>query len=1368
MKTKPLITSKALEVNLENTRVEQLEIPADHQSFIRYSADYWGIHKRTEEFFHEYHHPFSNSMVVAEELRKILLSDQWFYHSLPNSFNCFKTLGNLVSELLDRQISAEVQAVLAKTIVEFLSQYGALTDSDPKVWDLFFSILEKCYKKYPRVICEISHFLKKNFASSFSEPQYIQKTFDFSRTVFKHNLSLWQEEAPIENWLEEKKRFFSSDHSGLVEQIGNGFFVRQLKQLHDANSWDDIEKHVASHSEIAAYYRNCIDCFDKSRERFYYLMFLLHIPAMSSLQDQLLWEINKLLRSVSSEMDEAGLIDFIDEIIELFKGFKQTHLSMVLDCILTLGKEVKGSDHRKVISFLENKLIEFGFVTPGIVYMKDDWQVHVDPNHIKNIRTWLELIESAPFTFRKLLSALIVNLRLGGIFIFDTDLFQRDISRLLNSNISPIYKQVKQLARIFPVYFNEIGAEGELREVTTLMDEISNRKDKLVHFLRKQVHIEGNNSHINLTFKILNFWYDGNLEQIKPLLPTDVFAAIDKESKWFTGVHDLVQSLCKEKHCSPVELLQIPEKEFDKLLEQTPSDSPTDKQRLKHLYRLYFLLREKYSFESIDVKALLGKYPFFEDASINEFEESLHSKQNEKAILLIFGFMKQLNDVICNPQYSEGWEDIYHKRHVAFGIPSMYGQYRESKFEALGLTFRLERIASRLMEEEINNFNSEYITARSLKTIYRFLKLFRQGLELDGITSQGFESNLQMLRYGLTSESFSLGQYINLFQFMAQSIKEIINTYFYRFYDQPLRMIVPQLFVEEGQEGEKEFNQLVHKKSELFYRDVMSSSFLIQLLDNFVLKVLDSLRNMVENLSPDVLTHIMSYDPELVISPLYKATEKVDNQIFLGSKAYFLKKLYLFGFPVPPGFVLTTEVFRRRNAIRAHKALEKELDDLIKYHIHQLETMTGKKYGSPNNPLLLSVRSGTAISMPGAMNTFLNVGMNDKIVEALSKMPNFGWTSWDCYRRFLQSWGMAHGIERDVFDEVMVAFKNKYHVEQKILFSSQQMREMAFAYKKVMHEHGVHFQDHPFEQLKQAILSVLDSWSSERAIVYRDHLQIAPQWGTAVVIQQMVLGNIDEKSGTGVVFTHSPHITKPGIYLNGDFTLCSQGEDIVAGLVHTLPVSDFQKDLLGDGRLMTMQNAFPSIYKRLHDISGQMMEQFGFGHQEIEFTFESDEAKDLFILQVRDQDTRKPDQVAVFKPQDMKLAGHGAAGGGGALNGIVAFDMEDIKQLMLISKDQKIILVRPDTVPDDIAMIFECDGLITGRGGATSHAAVAAARLGKVCILNCQKLVVDEKNKTCYLNGFEFHVGDKIAIDGHLGNIFYGHYDIEFTEVFSV
>ena len=1360
--------SGALKVNLAETRKVKIDVPAHHKEILNLSDGHWGIHKRTKAFFEELHHPYVNHNVIAEEYRKIILGDRWLYEQSEKPEQNVTTLLDIPAELFKKPIDEEVANQLFRTYIEFFGNHTPGTDAYTKTLaDHLLQVLHDLIGNRPGILVKNNDHLKKHLTSLAGHPYFRAPLTEIIRKVLHNSIQYWETNSQTEEWFSQKKDLFTRDYSSDVQSIGKTFFAKQKDALKNCDDWESLCSSVLFFNETALYFKEFIERFEKHIEKFYYILYLLHLPGMAAHKTQLLWELNKIIRNIRKELDKDEFTLFLENIFPLFSELKTTYMSTVLECILTLGKEVIEIRERRVISLFENKLIELAFAGPGIVHIQENWQLKVDPNHLKNIRVWLELIMHAPYTFRKLLSALIVNLRLGGIFIFDTDLFQRDITRLLNSDISPLYKQIKQLTRIFPVYFNEIGAEGELREVTTVMDELSGRQDKLIHFLRKQVHIEGNNTHIDLCKKIFNYWYDGDKNHLVRHLPAEVHAQLNNKSRWFTGVNRLLGKIGDHSHMGPGDLLKLSKDRFDKLIAKTEHPNRDDKKRIELLFQLYALLREKYSFDVSDISTVLKRHHFFSEKEIVRLNKYLNSGKIDKGLQMVFQFIDRLNQVIFDPAFSEGWESIYHKRHIAFGIPSMYGQYREDKFEALGLIFRLERLASNLMEEKIYALQTKYITAKSLKSSYHILSLFRKGLELDGINSQGFDSNLQMLKYGLTSESFSLAQFINLFQFMAKNVKDIINTYFFGFYDQPLRMIIPQIIDPGKQLSQNETREAIIKHSEKFYREILATSFLIQPLDNYISRMIHSLQDMIDHFKPEIIRDIMSYDPGLVASPLFKPTPKMDNQIFLGSKAYFQKKLLMEGFPVPPGFVLSTEVFRRKRAIRSNPSLEAEMDSLIKVHLQKLEKKTRQKYGSHKNPLLLSVRSGTAISMPGAMNTFLNIGLNDHIVESLSKKSNFGWTSWDCYRRLLQSWGMTHGIDRDVFDQVMIDFKDKYRVEQKIQFSDKQMREMALSYKEILLRENIDFKEDVWSQLKHAIRCVFDSWDSDRANVYRNHLQIADEWGTAVVIQQMVLGNIDEYSGTGVVFTQNPMIQKPGIYLNGDFTLCSQGEDIVAGLVHALPVSVSQKQLTGRENQQSMEELLPDIFRRLHSLAYELVDTRGFNHQEIEFTFESSDPADLYILQIRDQDTQKAEKLQVFvdRVSDMHLLGRGIGGGGGALSGRLAIDMDDIHHLRKKHPGQACILLRPDTVPDDIPMIFECDGLVAARGGTTSHAAVTAAKLGKVCVLNCRPLQVNEKAKTCSINGETLVPGDLISIDGFSGNIYKGQYRTDYTEI---
>ena len=1362
--------SKALEANLAETRYKDIVIPANLQAFIELSKDYYGINKRAQECIIEYLHPFSNRLFVVEQLREIVISDFWFYAGIPDPNAGFREPLQLFAALLEPGLKDELGEQVVKTLLELtgLIVKEKRDNLYPTVHYCLNILTASLEGNATAFIRASKHFIKQlDDAAQFEE--FRAEVVDLTKNVLLKNLGFWQETTRIEQWYEERKIFLSSNFETIVAFAGKPWFEKMQTKTENANEWQIIRSGIPVYDDVANRFGELTDELPSFIDKFFYTFYLLHLPGMLHVKDRLIWSINKVLRNALEELGTEDLFGFTDRIFELCEELRHDHISAVLDCILTLGKKIVDrdkTDDQQYINYFEKKLIDFGFETPGIVYVNKNWQINVNENHIKNIRVWLELIEYSQSVMEKLLSALIVNLKLGGIFISDTDLFQREITKVLNSNIAPYYKKVKQLTRIFPVYFHEIGAEGEIRNVTTNMDEINGRQDRLVHFLRKQVHTESNNTLIDLTRRIFRFWHDANKDALQPFVPTDVFDSIDVNNEYFTVIHTLLNQVLKESGLGFNQLLELDNDHFESLLKKYPAEYENDIHRLTCIHVLYALLKEKYSFETVDIISILRRYSFIDNQEISRFETAMKKEDFDMALKLIYQFMERLKKIIFNPEPSQGWENIYHKRHIAIGIPSMYGTYREPKFEALGLTFRLEKIATRLMEKIIDRINLDYISAKTLNRLHEVLEYFREGLELDGIHNQGFNSNLSMFRYSLTSRSFSLHQYINIFQFLADNVKVTIDKYFLRTYEYPLKAIIPQLYFNGIKASEKEKNQMVNRKSEEFYRDIISSAFLVQPLDNLISRVLNSLRNMVDKYPAELISDVMSYNSDLVISPIHAETLHVDNQIFLGSKAFFLKKLYLAGFPVPPGFILTTEVFRRRYAISSHSEIRKEIDELITSNLRNLEKITGCRFGNPKKPLLLSVRSGTAISMPGAMDTFLNVGMNDDLVEGLSRQDNFAWTSWDCYRRFIQSWGMAHGIHRDVFDSIMRDYKKRYGIDLKMYFLPEHMRQIAKTYLQAVIDNNVHFEQDLYRQLNHTINCVFDSWNSIRAGVYRKHMQIADEWGTAVIVQKMILGNLNYNSGTGVVFTQNPLRERPGVHLYGDFTLCSQGEDIVGGLVTPLPIGETQRKQLNlDGQ--SLQTTHPEIYKRIHQIATEMTEDLGYSPQEIEFTFESDRSEDLYILQTRDQDLHQPTKINVFSshPDQMKLIGRGIGIGGGAMNGIVAIDMNDLNQLSKKHPGERLILLRPDTVPDDIGMIFECDGLLTAKGGATSHAAVTAVRLGKTCVVNCTDLLVNDTRKECLINGAILRPGDKIAIDGHLGNIFLGHYPLETTEI---
>lgn len=527
--------------------------------------------------------------------------------------------------------------------------------------------------------------------------------------------------------------------------------------------------------------------------------------------------------------------------------------------------------------------------------------------------------------------------------------------------------------------------------------------------------------------------------------------------------------------------------------------------------------------------------------------------------------------------------------------------------------------------------------------------------------------------------------------------------------------------------------------------------------------------------------------------------EKLRN--LLGGKGAGLAEMVNLGIPVPPGFTITTEacVYFYQHKMTFPDGLKEE----VLKNLKKVEKEMGSIFGDPKNPLLFSVRSGARVSMPGMMDTVLNLGLNEKTVRGLGELTKNEWFAYDCYRRFVQMYGdVVLGLkpqskeEHDPFEDLIEMKKKERSIKLDTELSVADLKDLVKNFKALIKKRlGVIFPEDPLEQLWGAIGAVFKSWNTERAIAYRELNNIPDTWGTAVNVQCMVFGNMGANCGTGVAFTRNPATGENQFY--GEYLLNAQGEDVVAGIRTPLPINKKQKT---DKSVKSLEEVMPNIYKELLKII-HILEHHFKDMQDIEFTIQNGK---LWMLQTRtgkrtafsafkiavdmvkekliDKEEAlmrvEPEQLnqllrPIFDPKEKdktlksgNLMTKGLNAGPGAATGKVVFNAQDAEAWA--AKGEKVILVRIETSPEDIRGMNAAQGILTSRGGMTSHAALVARQMGKVCVAGCGELDIDYRKKTISVNGKTIKEGGYISIDGTTGEVFNGEIKTIPSEVLRV
>ena len=1388
--------SKALEVNIKTSKVDVI-IREEYTVLQDVMSRYSGILDNLKIFVTELCHPYKNWEFILREARNYSLD---YFHLLKEHEKGPEAAKLFVNIFLDsiresqntnvKQDGADnlliyIQKIIKDSNADLARFIHVIEYSFQEIYSLGnkeFSLFVKSFYQINKIaVLLVEHNIPESSAAAINRliARYLKESYDFW-SGHKDPIEWFFNEAAVpDSEKDEFKEIFSSVSHQDLQKFNDTLKNNTRQYKNDEKGLLKELIKLPGYRQIADQYRKIPRLLFKKGEevghgQYWKLIFLFHIMNMDGLSvihEETLREVNRTLTQLIDTEKPKDLQPLILKTFTILKESVTLYPGTALNCIGNMGTAIYRTDESELVDFFLESVMDLGFQTPDFKGVGNDWQAKVNRAHIQNIRTWLEIIEINPAWSKKLLSSLIIYLSVGGVYIKDTDLFPRDITNLLNSNIGNVYNLIKQLTRLFPAYFNEIGAEGQLRDISTRLDEISFRKDVLVHFLRKQSHVESSNRIIGLIEAMLHFWLTKDKDRLEEFLPPNIHEQIEPEGLYIDGVHKLIKDLFNRKDIKNIkELLDLDITSLRNTYSKVTGIKSTDLERLELSIIFYKLIVQKYSIDFYELDNYINQLQIGYFPDIHPLKDALKQEDTYQKISGLLSYLEKLKEIILSREQYDIREDIYHKRHFTVDIPSMYGSYHERKFDTLGLTFRLESYLNALFDDLVENIDLGLITRDTIFKINDYLALFNQALRLDGILSSEIEKQMELLKRSLEVRGFTFTQFIDIFRGFSQAVSNVVNDYFNAIHEQNLvkilRNIPKESLLPKYRTNGHSFkdDKLTLRVSEVFLRERIAFALGLQQLDLFLSRIMNTLFRQSDELSKEKLHLLLNYDPQKAISSIESSNRLVSGVVHLGNKGLNLVSLHNHGFRVPPGFIITTEVYRYWDVIQGYRPAAQNFKAQIEREISSIERQTGKRFGNPKNPLLFSVRSGAPISQPGMMDTFLNVGINEEIVKGIIDITGEAWFAWDCYRRFLQSYGMAFGLDRNDFDYIIGDVKEKLNVRHKINFTGEQMREITLAYKSYISGHGIDVEESPVKQLYITISKVLESWNTPKAKAYRKIMKISDDWGTAVTVQSMVFGNLHKNSGSGVVFTHNPRLSGDLITLWGDYALGNQGEDVVSGLVNTMPISNRQAETENRDINSTLQNSFPKIYNAIKNCATKLIYDSNWSPQEMEFTFETDAEEDLYFLQTRDMAIRHRTKVLSFvagTKEETRFLGHGVGVSGGAMTGKVVFNLDEIRSFRKKEPGTSLILIRGDTVPDDIQEIFESDGLLTARGGSTSHAAIVAHRLGKTCVVGSPNLACMERESSCSIDQVHLKTGDWLSIDGREGSIYSGKMEIE-------
>src|SRR5450830_1010470 len=870
--------SDALRANIGRT-AQKVVIPDRYAPLVESVQGLHGVRTSLTEIMGEYFHTFRNADMLVEGFQTTLLRNWPYFERSEDRSTLFGLFAELVLGLLDSPLTAEQSSLLLRGLLLWCTEalngkHGAAYDDS---LEMVGESLVRLLPLQPVAFLERDALLRDLVALTGQRPALAPVFFGLYRRVLLIGYRRVEERLDVPEWAMAQETGLTHP-AAIAERFAFLAGMRLSALIRGAGKASDDELLSAEQhpvlSDILGRAISQLFQVENLEDRFAVGVDFLKDDTLGYCQNEVMVDLLGVVKQMLHPDRHMDVEKILSRLTVFFRDRDNQFLLMRFKCYEAIGVAIGEAGNVKAADHVIADILYWKFQYPEISGATDEWETVVNPYHLPKIRCWMHIIESNPALYERLAAALNVQLRLGGVYIADTDLFQRDVTRFLDADIRPIYFVAKQLLRTLPVYFNEVGAEGELRAVSTQIDEICGRRDTLMHFLRKQLHAESSNRMVAFCRAVLHYWMTLEPSALEPFLSANTMEMMRGELEWARGPHATLLALQKQLAGPQIEellgrLLTPAELEAQLGLLDTSAaagdgaGADTDRRRVALLVRTYQLVANKYSLSADDVGAAVARHRPLEEKVRRKFERALAAWQArplpaalDRLLDAALDVLRGLKSIVLSPTPSTATENIYQKRHIAAGIPSIYGNYREPKFDALGLSFRVENLVDRLLEDLVEEGMEPYVTHASLRRMGTAIGRFERALSIGGVDSRALGANLALLDASFSSRNFTFGQYQNVFQFLVSSVTELSTTSILS-HDQVLHAVLtndPRQCEARGMS--------VDAVAEMVLREVLVSALGMQALDRYAAAALRQIAMFNGRLGVQALTRIMNYDPE--------------------------------------------------------------------------------------------------------------------------------------------------------------------------------------------------------------------------------------------------------------------------------------------------------------------------------------------------------------------------------------------------------------------------------------------------------------------------------------------------------------------------